>query len=77
MGTFRVKAEGDGAVKRLWKSVKYEEVYLRAFDSVNAARAGLAAYFDFYNRRRPHSSHGGQPPDVVYFNSLPQPRAAA
>jgi len=64
-------------VERLWKSVKYEEVYLKAYDSVSAARSGLAAYLDFYNRRRPHTAHGGQPPDVVYFNSLPQARAAA
>lgn len=64
-------------VERLWKNVKYEEGCLRAYDSVSAARSGLAAYFDFYNRRRPHSSHGGQPPDVGYFNALPQARAAA
>jgi len=37
----------------------------------------LAAYLDFYNARRPHSAYGGQLPDVVYFNSLPQARAAA
>lgn len=64
-------------VERLWKSVKYEEVYLKAYDSVSAARLGLAAYFDFYNRRRPHKAHGGQPPDVVYFSALAQERAAA
>ena len=64
-------------VERLWKSVKYEEVYLKAYDSVSTARLGLAAHFDFYNRRRPHTAHGGQPPDVVYFSALPQERAAA
>jgi putative transposase len=64
-------------VERLWKSVKYEEVYLKAYDSVSAARAGIGAYFEFYNRRRPHTAHAGQPPDVVYFNTLPQNRAAA
>jgi putative transposase len=64
-------------VERLWKSVKYEDVYLRAYDTVSAARAGIAAYFDFYNARRPHSAHGGQTPDVVYFGSLSQERAAA
>lgn len=64
-------------VERLWKSVKYEEVWLKACDSVSAARAGLAAYLDLYNRRRPHSAHGGQSPDVVYFNALAQARAAA
>ena len=43
-------------VERLWRSVKYEEVYLRAYDSVGEARASLGRYLDFYNRRRPHSS---------------------
>ena len=47
-------------VERLWRSVKYEEVYLRAYDSVTDARASLGRYFDFYNGQRPHSSHGGQ-----------------
>jgi putative transposase len=64
-------------VERLWRSVKYEEVYLRAYDSVSAARQHLARYFDFYNATRPHQAHGGRTPDVVYFNSLPQTLAAA
>lgn len=64
-------------VERLWKSVKYEEVYLKAYDSVSAARAGIAAYFEFYNARRPHSAHAGLVPDVVYFDTLARPRAAA
>jgi putative transposase len=64
-------------VERLWKSVKYEEVYLKAYESVSAARAGIAAYFEFYNARRPHSAHAGLVPDVVYFDTLAQPRAAA
>jgi len=64
-------------VERLWRSVKYEEVYLKAYDSVSAARLNLAAYFDFYNARRPHRAHDGQTPDVVYFATLEQPRAAA
>ena len=46
----------DVFVERLWRSVKYEEVYLRAYDSVAEARASLDRYLDFYNRRRPHSS---------------------
>ena len=45
-------------VERLWRSVKYEEVYLRAYDSVTEARASLGRYLEFYNRRRPHSSLG-------------------
>jgi putative transposase len=64
-------------VERLWRSVKYEEVYLRAYDSVSAARQHLARYFAFYNATRPHQAHGGRTPDVVYFNSLPQTLAAA
>jgi len=64
-------------VERLWRSVKYEEVYLKAYDSVSAARQSLAAYFDFYNARRPHRAHAGQTPDVVYFATLePVPAAA-
>jgi putative transposase len=63
-------------VERLWKSVKYEEVYLRAYASVSEAKAGLARYFAFYNTRRPHSSLDRLTPDQFYFNSLPQPKAA-
>jgi putative transposase len=63
-------------VERLWKSVKYEEVYLHAYDSVAEARQGLQRYFSFYNQRRPHSSLDGQTPDMVYFAALPQPQAA-
>ena len=63
-------------VERLWKSVKYEEVYLHAYDSVTEARHGLERYFQFYNQRRPHSSLDGQTPDAVYFSSLPLNQAA-
>ncbi|MBI5164518.1 MAG: IS3 family transposase [Magnetospirillum sp.] len=63
-------------VERLWRSVKYEEVYLRAYDSVTEARASLGRDFDFYNGRRPHSSFGGRTPDRVYFDNLPQAMAA-
>jgi putative transposase len=64
-------------VERLWKSVKYEEVYLKAYETVSAARAGIAGYIDFYNARRPHRTHRGQTPDGVYFASLPALKAAA
>ena len=57
-------------VERLWRSVKYEEVYLKAYDSVSAARSGLRNYFDFYNTRRPHQTHDGRTPDMVYFEAL-------
>lgn len=63
-------------VERLWKSVKYEEVYLHAYESVSEARQALMRYFGFYNTRRPHSSLDGQTPDTVYFKSLPLPKAA-
>lgn len=64
-------------VERLWRSVKYEEVYLKAYESVSAARAGIAAYFEFYNARRPHQSHDGRTPDMVYFGTLAPMAAAA
>jgi putative transposase len=57
-------------VERLWKSVKYEDVYLKAYDTVGAARDGISRYMEFYNTRRPHRAHAGQPPDVVYFATL-------
>jgi putative transposase len=53
-------------VERLWKSVKYEHVYLHAYDSVLEAKRQLANYFEYYNTRRPHSSLGGQTPDIAY-----------
>ena len=58
-------------VERLWRSVKYEEVYLRAYDSVGDARASLGRYLDFYNRTRPHSSLAARTPDRAYFDNLP------
>ena len=64
-------------VERLWRSVKYEEVYLKAYDSVGAARQALAAYFEFYNTRRPHQSHDGKTPDMIYFETLPRMATAA
>jgi putative transposase len=58
-------------VERLWRSVKYEEVYLHAYDSVSEARASIGRYFEFYNRRRPHASLDGVTPDQAYFAPLP------
>jgi len=63
-------------VERLWKSVKYEEVYLHAYDSVSEAHQGLARYFTFYNSGRPHTALDGRTPDMVYFGVLPQQKAA-
>ena len=63
-------------VERLWRSVKYEEVYLRAYDTVSEARASISRYLGFYNSRRPHSSLDRQTPDQAYFTPLPHVAAA-
>jgi len=71
-----ISMDGKGAwrdnvfVERLWRSVKYEEVYLRAYDSVSEARTSIGRYLDFYNARRPHSSLDGMTPDQAYFRQL-------
>jgi len=67
----RISMDGKGRwcdnvfVERLWRSVKYEEVYLHAYESATQARQRLARYFEFYNQRRPHSAHDGQTPDTA------------
>jgi putative transposase len=77
-----ISMDGKGAwrdnvfVEWLWRSVKYEEIYLRAYDSVSEARASIGRYFDFYNRTRPHSSLDARTPDRAYFDNLPQVAAA-
>ena len=77
-----ISMDGTGAwrdnvfVERLWRSVKYEEVYLRAYESVSEARISIGRYLDFYNRRRPHSSLDGSTPDQAYFTPLPLRSAA-
>lgn len=63
-------------IERLWRSVKYEEVYLRAYESVQEARTGLGSYFEFYNANRPHSSLSASTPDEFYNKALPTPAAA-
>ena len=63
-------------VERLWRSVKYEEVYLHAYASVSEAIAGLARYFKFYNTRRPHTAHADRTPDEAYFSQRTLPNAA-
>lgn len=67
---------GNVIVERFWKSIKYEEVYLHAYDSVSAAKAGIERYVRFYNSRRPHKALDRRTPDTVYFNSLPLAVAA-
>jgi putative transposase len=64
-------------VERLWKSIKYEEVYLHAYDTVSAAQQGLARYLRFYNQTRPHQALDGQTPDHVYYDNLTTRRTAA
>jgi putative transposase len=77
-----ISMDGRGAwrdnvfVERLWRSVKYEEVYLRAYETVGEARNSIGRYLDFYNCRRPHSSLDGSTPDQAYFKSLPLRTAA-
>ena len=77
-----ISMDGKGAwrdnvfVERLWRSVKYEEVYLRAYESVTEARGSIGRYLEFYNGRRPHSSLDGKTPDKAYFTSLPLRLAA-
>ncbi len=64
-------------VERLWKSIKYEEVYLHAYETVSAAQCGLTRYLTFYNQTRPHRALDGQTPDGVYFDNLPRRLTAA
>ena len=77
-----ISMDGKGAwrdnvfVERLWRTVKYEHVYLHAYDSTSEAKAKLSQYFDFYNQRRPHSRLDRQTPDQVYFQSRPLKQAA-
>lgn len=75
-----ISMDGKGAwrdnvfIERFWKSLKYEEVYLRAYDVPSDAKNFIGRYVGFYNEQRPHSAHRGQTPDAVYFN---QPLAEA
>ena len=77
-----ISMDGRGAwrdnvfVERLWRSVKYEEIYLHAYDSVSTARASIGRYLAFYNGRRPHSSLDRRTPDQAYFDRLTHPAAA-
>jgi putative transposase len=63
-------------IERFWKTLKYEEVYLRAYDTVSEARASITRYIGFYNSRRPHRTHKGRTPDTAYFAALPMKQAA-
>jgi putative transposase len=63
-------------IERLWRSVKYEEVYLKAYDTVSQARESIGRYLHRYNSFRPHSSLDGRTPDEAYFNIPPLKRVA-
>jgi putative transposase len=56
-------------VERLWRSVKYEEIYLHAYETAQEVNAALSRYFSFYNARRPHQALDHETPDAVYFES--------
>ena len=64
-------------VERLWRSVKYEEVYLHAYDSVSDAKNGLGKYLTWYNQNRPHTALDDKTPDEFYFDNLPSLLKAA
>jgi putative transposase len=64
-------------IERLWKSVKYEDIYLKSYSSMAEARNGLISYFKFYNEKRWHYNFDRKTPAMVYYNSLPEKQAAA
>ena len=78
----RISMDGKGSwrgnvfVERLWRTIKYEEVYLKAYRTVTEARESIGDYVTLYNQRRPHSSLDGAPPDTFYYQHLPQQMAA-
>ena len=78
----RISMDGRGRwldnvfIERLWRSIKHEEVYLKAYATASEARASINAYIEFYNRRRPHSSLDRMTPEQFYFKSLPMHQAA-
>jgi len=78
----RISMDGKGCwrdnvfIERLWKNIKYEEVYLKAYDTVSQARASIGRYLTFYNQRRPHSALDRMTPAQYYFKQLPQTKAA-
>jgi putative transposase len=79
----RISMDGKGCwrdnvfVERFWRTIKYEEVYLKAYDSVSEAKVNLGTYMQLYNGRRPHQSQGGRTPDMIYFAELPQEKLTA
>lgn len=78
----RISMDGKGRwvdnvfVERLWRSLKYEEVYLNAYGSIAEARRQIGVWFEFYNRTRPHQGLEDRTPDTAYFGALPLKQAA-
>jgi putative transposase len=78
----RISMDGKGAwrdnvfIERLWRTVKYEHVYLHAYESTSEAKTKISHYFEFYNQRRPHSKLDRFTPDEFYYNSLSSTEAA-
>jgi putative transposase len=78
----RISMDGRGRwmdnvfIERLWKSVKYEDVYLKAYNSIAVARQELTKYFDRYNKRRRHQGLDDMTPDMVYWNTIPKLKEA-
>jgi len=78
----RISMDGRGRwldnvfIERLWRSVKYEDIYLKAYDSIPAVREGLTTYFEFYNYERRHQGLDRKTPDSVYWSILPQKQVA-
>ena len=64
-------------VERLWRTIKYEEIYLKAYDSVAEARSSIGRFIDWYNQGRPHSAVDRRPPMAAYQALLPALRLAA
>lgn len=64
-------------IERLWRSLKYECVYLNAFDTGSEAHDGIGSWITYYNEKRPHSSHGLLTPDEAYDSRTPNLKAAA
>lgn len=79
----RISMDGKGCwrdnvfVERLWRTIKYDEVYLKAYESVSDAKENLGRFIGFYNSRRPHQTFSGKTPDMIYFGALPQEKQVA
>ena len=79
----RISMDGKGCrrdnvfVERLWRIIKYDEVYLKAYESIPHAKVSLGQFVTFYNSQRPHQAFDGKAPDMIYFADLPQRNLAA